>query len=75
MHACKYVIVCEKLKMMSMKTPKRWVGRRAVSLRFDCRRLVVMESSPACDALSVIISIILRLWGTIEMIVKASVRG
>ena len=51
------------------------MGRRAVSLRLDFRRLVVMESSPARDALSVIISIILRLCGTIEMIVKASVRG
>ena len=51
------------------------MGKRAVSLRFDFRRLVVMESSPARDALSVIISINLRLCGTIKMIVKASVRG
>lgn len=36
------------------------MGRRAVSLLFDFRRLVVTESSPARDALSVIISIILR---------------
>ena len=27
MHACKYVIVCEKLKMVSMKTPKRVGGQ------------------------------------------------